>query len=62
MTELVNLRIARKRRTRANDTHTAAANRIAHGVSSPESRKITAERFISRRKLDQHKIETGERS
>ena len=61
MTELVNLRIARKRRAREDVARTAAANRTTHGISSVESRRTDADRVNSRRKFDQHRIESGER-
>lgn len=61
MTEVVNLRIARKRRAREDAARTAVANRLTHGVARVEARRIAANRDNSRRKLDQHIIETGER-
>ena len=57
MSELVNLRTARKRRAREGAAQTATANRMAHAVSGLQAFRAEAARAKSRRDLDQHKIE-----
>ena len=52
MTEIVNLRQARKRAARKAAEAEAAVNRAKHGQSKDERRKITADRDRVRRDLD----------
>jgi hypothetical protein len=61
MAEVVNLRTARKRRARETNARVAAASRASHGVSRKNKKLATTIREVSQRKLDQHKIEPGER-
>ena len=61
MAELVNLRIARKRRAREDAVRTADKSRIAHGTSRVEKRRAAADQAKSNRKLDQHRVEPGVR-
>ena len=61
VTEVINLRVARKRAARAAAAKTAAENRQTHGVSKAERTRLSAERESGDRKLDAHKIETGAR-
>ena len=61
MAEVVNLRMARKRAARDKAAADAAANRLAHGASKSERAQSKADEEKSRRTLDQHRIETGDR-
>ena len=60
MTEVVNLRTARKRAARSNAERQAAENRHAHGVSKSERTKTSADRDKASHLLDEHRIETGD--
>ena len=55
MSEIVNLRQARKRADRARREDEAAANRAKHGLTKAERMKHTAEAEKSRKRLDQAK-------
>ncbi len=57
MGDLVNLRIARKRRDRAREAEGAAENRAAFGMTKAERRKIEAEREKAERGLDAHRLD-----
>ena len=61
MTEVVNLRMARKRAARDQTERSGAENRLAHGVSKMERKRMTVDQESSQRMLDQHKLETGDR-
>jgi hypothetical protein len=61
MTEIVNLRMARKRAAREKAARSAAENRLAHGASKLDRKRTTADRDSNRRILDQHRIESGDR-
>ena len=61
MTDVVNLRTARKRAARDKAAQKAAENRLAHSVSKAERKKTTADRKHGQQLLDQHKIERGDR-
>jgi hypothetical protein len=61
MTKVTNLRLARKRAAREKAAAKAAENRVAHGASKAERHRANAERESGRRKLDQHRVETGVR-
>jgi hypothetical protein len=61
MAEIVNLRLARKRAARGRAERQAAENRQAHGVSKWEQGRTTAERQKADQRLDQHRIEIGDR-
>jgi hypothetical protein len=61
MTEIVNLRVARKRATREKAARSAAQNRLAHGASKVERKRTEADRESTKRTLDQHRIDTGDR-
>jgi hypothetical protein len=61
MADVVNLRLARKRAARDKAAAQAAANRVSHGTSSADRDQSTIEREKSRRTLDQHRIEPGDR-
>ena len=57
MSEIVNLRQARKRAERARRESEAAANRAKHGATKTERKKRDAEAETSRKLLDQAKRE-----
>lgn len=59
MTDLVNLRTARKRAKRRQQDVAAHANRLAHGRPTAERKGDAANRDRASRILDQHRIETG---
>jgi len=60
MGEIVNLRTVRKRTRRQRETDAAAVRRMQHGVSKVEQSLSRAEEKLTRRKHDQHRIESGE--
>ena len=57
MAEIVNLRLARKRKARADASDKAATNRALHGMTLAEKRKLTAERDRASTALDGHRID-----
>lgn len=61
MTDVVNLRIARKRAKRQSDEQQAHAQRLAHGRPKQARAVDAANRDRQNRSLDGHKITTGER-
>jgi hypothetical protein len=61
MTEIVNLRTARKRAARNKADRSAAENRIANGVPKVDRMRAKADHDSHQRNVDQHKIETGGR-
>jgi hypothetical protein len=61
MTEVVNLRIARKRAARKKAESRAAERRLAHGAPKWERDHAEVDRAKARHTLDQHQIETGDR-
>ena len=61
MAEVVNLRTARKRAARRKTEASAAENRIAYGISKRERARAEADRDQALQRLDQHRIETGDR-
>ncbi len=61
MSEIVNLRRARKRKERLHEEAVAAANRAAFGVSKAAKREARAERELVERRLDDHRLaDTGD--
>jgi hypothetical protein len=60
MADIVNLRTARKRVNRRRDEERAAKARVSHGVSKTDRALAETARSKLRRKLDEHRIETGE--
>jgi len=60
MGEIVNLRTVRKRARRQRETDAAAAQRLQYGVPKAERSLGQAQEHQMRRKLDQHRIESGE--
>jgi hypothetical protein len=63
MTTVVNLRIARKRRQRAEKERAAAANRAVHGRTKAEKERQRLETERAATALDGHRLEPdrGER-
>jgi Domain of unknown function (DUF4169) len=60
MAEIVNLRIARKRRTNAQAEAIAVANRVAFGVSKDLKNRGKLERALAESRLEAHKrLEPG---
>ena len=55
MAEIVNLRLARKKKARTDKEVRAAQNRVTFGRSKAERDAVEAESEIARRRLDQHK-------
>jgi Domain of unknown function (DUF4169) len=60
MSDIVNLRIARKRAKRRAAETEAASNRLAHGHPKIDRAVEQSRREKARRSLDQHRIETGD--
>jgi hypothetical protein len=56
MSEIINLRRARKRKERAREEAAAAANRAAFGVPKAAKREARAERELVERRLDDHRL------
>ena len=57
MTEIINLRQAKKRRARADKEARAAANRTKVGRTKGERKKAEAEQAQARRELDGKKLD-----
>lgn len=57
MAEILNLRLARKRKARAQAGEKAARNRAVHGRSGAERAKAEAERQRAQATLDGHRRE-----
>lgn len=55
MAEIINLRRARKDRTRAEKEQTAADNRVRFGRTKAEKQKAALEADLVRRRLDGHR-------
>jgi len=60
MTEIVNLRQARKRKTRADKDQQAAENRAKFGRTKGEKKRVAAEAERDGRRLDQLRLTRGE--
>lgn len=61
MAEVVNLRTARKRALRRKAESQAAEQRLTHGAAKWQRRQTEADEEKLRQKLDQHRIEPGDR-
>jgi hypothetical protein len=61
MSDLVNLRTARKQAKRRAAEQTAAANRLLRGRSKAQQKLQQSRSDQARKTLDQHRIETGDR-
>jgi hypothetical protein len=57
MGDIVNLRRARKVRTRSDADRTAEANRIAFGRTKAEKSQTQAERKLNEQRLEGHRLE-----
>jgi Domain of unknown function (DUF4169) len=60
MGEIVNLRTVRKRARRQQETNAAGVQRLQHGMPKTERSLRRAQEQQMRRKLDQHRIKSGE--
>jgi hypothetical protein len=60
MTEIVNLKRARKAKARTEAEAQAAANRVVHGRTKAEKRMSKAETEAAKHRLDAHKRETDD--
>jgi hypothetical protein len=60
VTEIVNLRLARKRAQRRKDEDAAAAKRVAHGTPKSLRKEIEAKRDKANRDLDSHRRNLGD--
>ncbi len=60
MSEIVNLRLARKRKARADKEQQAAGNRAKFGRTKAEKQRDAAEAGRDRRHLDQAKLDGDE--
>jgi hypothetical protein len=60
MGDIVNLRTVRKRARRQHDSDAAAAQRLRYGEAKAERSLSRAKEDQTRRKLDQHRIQSGE--
>lgn len=57
MADLVNLRLHRKRKRRADREEQAAQNRVIHGRTRAERVTVAAQNMLERRRLDAGHIE-----
>lgn len=55
MAEIVNLRLARKRKARAEKDVDAAENRVRFGRTRAERERLEAEERLAAKRLDAHK-------
>ena len=60
MSEIVNLRKARKRAQRRKDEDEAAARRVAHGTPKALRQEIEARRDKAKRDLESHRLDPDE--
>jgi len=60
MSNVINLRTARKRAKRQQDDNDAQARRVAFGQPKAERERLRAAETLSRRALDQHRLDNGE--
>ena len=60
MSDLVNLRIARKRAEKRQDELRAAANRLVHGQPKHQRKLKAAQQSKASRDLDLHRIDKGD--
>ncbi len=58
--EIINLRMARKQKARADKERAADANRLAHGRTKAEKTLTRALKDQAERKLDQGRLERSE--
>ncbi len=60
MAEIINLRKARKAKTRVEREAVAAENRVAFGRTKAEKQRAKAEQQLAGRKLDAHRRDEAE--
>jgi hypothetical protein len=60
MGDIVNLRMARKRKARADAERSAEQNRITFGRTKQERELTEAERTLAKKKLDAHRRQTDQ--
>ncbi|MCQ2003795.1 DUF4169 family protein [Rhizobium sp. NRK18] len=60
--EIVNLRMARKQKTRQEKEKTAEQNRISFGRTKAEKELTTARNMLERKRLDEGRRETDDGS
>jgi hypothetical protein len=56
MSEIINLRRARKQREKADDQQQAAQNRLSHGRAKGEKQQTAMLEHQAKAKLDQHRL------
>ena len=61
MGEVVNLRIARKRRRREDEARQADENRVRHGMTKTEKTAARIERRRLEAELDGHRLSKGDK-
>jgi hypothetical protein len=54
MAEIINLRLQRKRKARSAKEATAAEKRAQHGLTKAERERLSAQRKLEFRRLEQH--------
>ena len=59
MSELINLRLSRKRAAKRQDERRAESNRLAHGQPKHRRKLETARQTKANRDLDLHRIDQG---
>lgn len=59
MADIVNLRQARKRRSRSERERAAETNRLQHGRTGAEKKQSSLERDLSDKRLAAHRREPG---
>jgi hypothetical protein len=59
--ELINLRMARKQRARAEKEASAQQNRIRHGRTASERNRLGTEQAAAERRLDSHDLGSDRR-
>ncbi len=60
MAEIINLRMARKRKKRADDAARADTNRLAFGRSKIEKARTGAEKTLAERQLESRRLDKEE--
>jgi len=57
MAEIINLRMARKRKKRADDAAQAETNRLVFGRGKMEKARTEAEKTLAERRLDSQRLD-----
>jgi hypothetical protein len=55
MAEIINLRLQRKRKARSEKEAAAVEKRAQHGLTKAERERLSAQRKLDLRRLDQHR-------